>query len=241
MKKFITYFDFLGYKSFILNNTSEDINQRTKQLLVYIQTSLSQNKVTKKSADLSNFGIKCLFVSDTIILWTNDDKKESFEELLKISFNINRGNLLQFPLRGVMFYDEINIIRGNYQNQKGGSFFADTIYGKGLVNAHLKVKNMNLAGSVIDISVINKIKEFINPDEYLRKYAVRYNVPYKSSSEGNKKEYCFRFEEDKINEENFESNKKLIEERFKGDNKEYTSDAKIKFENTIKFLEWLKG
>jgi len=44
MKRFVTYFDFLGFKIFILNNDSEYIRTRIGHVLRDIEFSLGQGK-----------------------------------------------------------------------------------------------------------------------------------------------------------------------------------------------------
>lgn len=248
MERFITYFDFLGFKSFIQNNSDDYINTRMQQILGNLELSLGQEKLIKRNqessmvyADLSNLRIGCLFISDTIIMWTNDNRIDSFEELLKVSFHFNwQENLNFFPLRGLMIFDDIYNLIGNFKNEIGGSYMVSTVYGKGLVKSYLKVKNMNWAGSVIDDSVINKIKNYKDADELLNKYTVEYNVPYKDSSEEAKKESCFRMVEGKFGNKQFEICKSRIENCFKMDKKDINSEVMEKMNNTIKFLETIK-
>ena len=115
MKKFISYFDFLGFKNFILNNDSDYIKRRIGNILTDIEFALGQGKITKTNygviANINNSKINCLNISDTVIFWTNDDSLESFNELLKISFDFNWSvTCYHFPVRGAMVFDEIEII-----------------------------------------------------------------------------------------------------------------------------------
>ena len=94
MKRFIAYFDFLGYKNFILNNDTDYIREHIDFILQSIEASLGQNKWTRINKgcmipDISNSKINCLNISDTVIFWTNDDSLDSFKELLKISYTFN--------------------------------------------------------------------------------------------------------------------------------------------------------
>lgn len=248
MKSFITYFDFLGYKSFILKNSNDYVSRRVNDILTHLEMALGQGKynkprpeISKIYPDLGEFRINCLNISDTIILWTNNNLKESFEELLKISYQFNWHEIFSdFPLRGVLIFDEINSFTGSYENIKGGTYTINPIFGKGLVKAHLKAKKLNWAGTVIDNTVIQEIEKFLKPEVFLSKYAIKYKVPYKNYSNDYSTEYVFRLGEGKINKDNFNNCKKSIEDRFRDDNKVMTPDAKTKLKNTIKFLETLK-
>lgn len=80
MKRFIAYFDFLGYKDFILNNDSNYLKVRAGHILRDIQISLGQGKYQDPMngsvlADISLTRINCLNISDTVIFWTSDGIK----------------------------------------------------------------------------------------------------------------------------------------------------------------------
>ena len=94
MKKYIAYFDFLGYKEFILNNDSDYLSIRINHIVRDIKLVLSKGKFKEPdgftiSPDISQTRINCLNVSDTIIFWTFDDSIESLEELLIIANEFN--------------------------------------------------------------------------------------------------------------------------------------------------------
>lgn len=82
MERFIAYFDYLGYKEFILNNDSKHLRTRAGHILRDIEASLGQGKYKEPHngiivADLSETRINCLNISDTVIFWTNDNSIES--------------------------------------------------------------------------------------------------------------------------------------------------------------------
>jgi rRNA processing protein Gar1 len=253
MKRYIAYFDFLGYKNFILNNDTDYIREHINFILQGIEASLGQNKWTTTNqgsmiADISNSKINCLNISDTVIFWTNDDSLASFKELLKISFDFNwRETCYSFPVRGAIVYDEIDIIHGYQKSKKGGTYNVNSIYGKGIVNAHLKAEDLNIASCVIDNSIVEKIKEFGEVEDILGDYAMKYAVPYKKC-ESKESEYLLTFYiNTKINEEDrkeydeaIESRKNGIIDAFKSDNKGMNERAGILLKNTIDFLEIMK-
>lgn len=245
MKSYITYFDFLGFKNFILNNDSDYIRKRVNNILRDIELSLGQGDFKNAPygiiSDISKSKLNCLNISDTIILWTNDDSFESFNELLKVSFDFNwRVTRYHFPVRGSIVYDEIDLITHYQDTVSGGTYNVNSIFGKGLVNAHLKAENLDLAGCVIDESVIIQISQFDSFKELLDKYAELYNVPYKKQVSVDA-EYMLRFFDCKtINEQTFENTKKNIHSAFENDNKGMNERVSILLKNTIDFLESFK-
>lgn len=117
MKQFISYFDLMGYKQFIMNNTTEEARRRLGHVLRDIENSLAQEKLKDSPrgyvADLSESTLKCISISDTIIYWTQDDSDASLTEFLAVCYRLNwMLNLFDFPVRGVMIYDEMEMIYG---------------------------------------------------------------------------------------------------------------------------------
>jgi hypothetical protein len=215
MNCYITYFDFLGFKKFILNNDSDYIRIRVGHILRDIETALGQGEFKDVPygiiSDISKSKLNCLNISDTIILWTNDDSFDSFAELLKVSFDFNWHCVrYNFPVRGAIVYDEIDLISHFQKTDNGGTYNINSIFGKGLVNAHIKAEDLNLAGCVIDNSIIGKIKEYANFEKLLDEYAILYKVPYKENSISDS-EYLLRlFVNKPLNQEVFEISKKNI-------------------------------
>ena len=211
MKRFIAYFDYLGYKDFILNNDSSHLKVRAGHILRDIEISLGQGKYQSPRngvivADISVSRINCLNISDTVIFWTNDDSIESLEELLLVSYEFNwREILYSFPVRGVVYCDELEMISGQQKNTVGAIYSTNLIYGKGLVNAHLKGENLNWAGSVIDKTVIDQIEGKVNIPDFLSPFAKLYKVPYKVQDQGIQEEYALNINKGGLNETAFEN------------------------------------
>jgi len=245
MKRYLAYFDFLGFKNFILNNDSDYIKRRIGHILQDIETAIGQGEIDITDygavANISKSKLNCLNISDTVIFWTRDDSFESFKELLKVSFDFNwRVTCYHFPIRGAIVYDEIEIISGYHETENGGTYNVNSIYGKGLVNAHIKAENLNLASCVVDSSVIEKIHEFGKTEEIIGDLAIEYQVPYKNG-EIIPPEYLLKFHINKtINQEAFENRAQGIKDAFINDNKGISERSEILLENTIDFLSVLR-
>lgn len=242
MKKFITYFDFLGFKKFILNNDSEYIKKRIMHILRDVEFAIGQGEIKRTDfgviSNIDNSKINCLNISDTVIFWTNDDSFDSFNELLKVSFNFNyRVTCFHFPVRGAIVFDEIEIINGFNETKNGGTYNVNSVYGKGLVKAHLKAENLNFASCVIDNSVVEKIHEFGNLKEIIGKFAVEYKVPYKIN-EFIYPEFVLKFfVNNSINDEAFTNYANDISNAFKEDKKGMDTRSDELLMNTIEFLK----
>ena len=78
MKKFIAYFDYLGFKQFIENNDLSYQKSTVNMIFRDIESALSGGK-TKDAPqgrifDIAKSNINCINFSDTVVYWTNDDE-----------------------------------------------------------------------------------------------------------------------------------------------------------------------
>ena len=244
MEKFIAYFDYLGFKDFIENNDTDFQTQIMRNNFRDIEIALGKGE-TKPArggviADLGNSSINCMNFSDTVVFWTNDKSINSLNELLAVAYRFNwHCNGYTFPLRGAVVLGEIVHVDFRQESAKGGIYNINSLYGKGLVNAHLKADSQHWAGTVIDESVVNEIKaNGISPAEYLTKFATLYKVPYKVKLENQHDEYVLNLVEGKLNEISFPNVSKHIVENFGYYNKS-TDDPRVqeKINNTLEFLK----
>ena len=209
--------------------------------------ALSQGKSLRTEggitmADLSKNTINYLNISDTVIFWTKDSSIESLSELLEVSYRFNLHGVLDFfPLRGALVYDEFETIPYDHRNALNTTYRINPIFGKGMVQAHLKAENLNWAGSVIDDTVIQSIvNQGVDPDVFLNKYAVKYQVPYKKAPCKTKPEFAFRLSDRLLDDVALKSWKESIKRNFASDNKDATSKrAKEILKNTLAFLSFV--
>ncbi|MFC0603998.1 hypothetical protein [Winogradskyella pulchriflava] len=248
MKKFIAYFDYLGYKEFIVNNDSEHHHYRVAHIQRDIEAALAKGKYYKRGNqlinDVSDSPLITVNISDTVLFWTKDDSIESFKELIEVCYEFNWSqNNWNFPVRGSIIHDEIYILDGKLATKTGGYYNVNTIYGKGIVNSHIKAESQEWAGTVIDNSVIEKLYSFneLSIFEYLKKYAIKYKVPYKKSNILNI-EYVLKLTSRESNDaKEFVVSEKNVMDVFKMDNKVINHPSvQIKLNNTIEFVRYLK-
>lgn len=247
MKSFITYFDLMGYKSFIEKNDFQYVEKRVLRILHNAEMALAQFKITPTNRgytpDLAQSSIMCLNFSDTIIFWTKDDSFESFKELLKVSFEFNHlSNCGIFPVRGAMVFGELGYIPFDLNTKNDSSYRVNSLWGNGLVDAHLKAESLDLAGCVINNSVVDQIKKFSEATNEIKKLAILYDVPCKNQQKVKEPEFMLKFSSsEKLNESAFYNRAKQILEAFKNDNKDFNQRAGELYQNTIKFLEMQRG
>ncbi|MEO5570673.1 MAG: hypothetical protein ABIT08_14495, partial [Bacteroidia bacterium] len=76
METFIAFFDVLGFKEFIFNNTLDIVKDKFNLLLTESETAVSSEKFVQKVSgsyepDLTKQKVNCIHISDSIIFWTN--------------------------------------------------------------------------------------------------------------------------------------------------------------------------
>lgn len=146
--------------------------------------------------------------------------------------------MYNFPVRGVIYCDEIEMISGQQKNQAGAVYSPNLIYGQGLVKAHLKGENLNWAGSVIDQTVLHQIEGKVDIATFLDQFAKLYKVPYKIAKQDLQEEYALKINKGGLNETAFENTKKGIVSAFSNDNKSIDKPrVKELLANTISYLE----
>lgn len=239
-KKFIAYFDLLGFKQFLQNNTEDVLAYRCKEILKNIEIALSLDEFKQRGsieliADRKNTNINCLNVSDTVIFYSKDDTLESFKEFIAIIYQFNkRINFYNFPVRGYATHDFFNMIYGQDINELNTVYSANLMYGKGLYNAHERAEMLEWAGCAIDGSIERRLHEIkLNDLSELKKYAKEYDVPYKGYTI---MQYALKLASDSEQEE-FKKIKEGLIMAFKNDYKSITPSVQIKLDNTIKYLE----
>lgn len=243
MKKFIAYFDYLGYKDFIEKNDLDYQKDIMNNCFRDIEDAIGQGKHRMGEhggliSDLSASTLNAINFSDTIVIWTNDDSTESFVELLKVAYRFNgRTNRMMFPARGMIVLDELESVAFSYTNGVGGTYNINSVFGKGLVKAHLQADKQQWAGAAIAEEVIDELRgRGLDVDGIVAPYAQRYKVPYNPPFDIPYEEYALKLVTG-INDEFFKNVSKGIAENFSQYNKD-VSDLRTqeKLKNTIEYL-----
>ncbi len=243
MRRFIAYFDYLGFKDFIENNDLSEQKKSMANIYRDIESALGQDNTNDMPhgvvADLSKSKINCINFSDTVVFFTNDDTKESLHELLEVAYKFNWQAIdFFFPVRGALVYGELVYVDYKEQNSHGGVYNINSVFGKGLVSAHIKAESQNWAGTVIDQSFVNQMNNMgLDSEVLLINYAKKYKVPYKDGIE-EPDEYVLNIIKGTLNEEAFKNFGKGVTDNFENLNKSTDHPSvQIKLNNTLHFLK----
>ena len=242
---YIAYFDLLGFKKFIENNTETSIDTRMGHIFRDMELSLTLENIKHSSIspnivipDIDQAKVNCVNISDTIIYWTNDLNIDSLYNLFLVSFQFNQHfNIDSFPVRGCLTKGYLNHVMGKYESSNSSLYAVQCLYGKGLVEAHVKAESQNWAGTVIDQGVIDDLSNSQYSKSF-ETYCLKYQIPYKKNI-FNPKEYAFKLIGEINNEQHLFNLKHEIESRFSADNKPINEiSVKEKINNTCDFLDY---
>lgn len=244
MASFLAYFDLLGYKKFIENNSADHLQYRTEHFGRNIERALALDEPVIPSkhpggylSDISKSTLNCLTFSDTVILWTNSNTLEDFEEIVKVAHKYNQFNVtLDFPCRGCIVYGDITYKPFESKNQRGGNYMLNMIYGKALVDAYSKAEGTSWAGCVLDDSAVQFAKSLGDINALLSEYTLEYDIPYKTKeADIRQRGIALRlYKKPLLITEFIEDG---IRSAFTQDNKgDIVGRTKVIFDNTIEFL-----
>lgn len=247
---YLAYFDLLGFKEFIKNNTSEHLSQRMVSLFLDLEEALTKNKHKMEDSglyrpDIGESKLNCINISDTILYWTNDLSYDSLCELFMTAFLFNHScNTRNFPARGCLMKGTIDHISGANESKNDTVYAVQCLYGKGLVDAHDKAESQYWAGTVIDKSIENDLNHYLG-QKLLDSYCVKYRIPYKPTKAnlagdiGND-EYAFRLFMGDPNPTFIKNIKDNVKRIFASDNKPTSiQSVQDKLNNTLKYLDFL--
>ena len=199
-KKFIAYLDILGFKDLVQNNTHKRLFELYDKLFTNITTFAIGGKFNfiekdghrKAVYDSSQIILNSLIISDSIILWTDDNSMKSFIDIVVGVKNIlNHHFITGVPLRGAIVEGHIDKINRTFLSNKDNSQI--TLIGLGLVQAYLKENEQDWSGCIVDKSCIelflsyveeHKDSEDVATLEYLveKDLLLKYKAPLKSGN-----------------------------------------------------------
>jgi hypothetical protein len=245
MKRFIAYFDYLGFKDFIMNNPVDYQEKYISHIFRDIENALAKEKTVFRPsglavADLANSNLHCINFSDTVIFYTNDDSIESLNEILEVAYIFNWSCIdYFFPVRGCIHLGECVDKKYNTRTGSNGTYSINSLIGSGLIDAYLKAESQSWAGTVITSAVVKFIQEKLGLEEkILSPYAKKFSVPYKDGK-GKQEEWVMNLVkvDGKLNDTAFQNMEKNIRDNFSKHNKKVDSPRVIEIiDNTIHFL-----
>ena len=252
-RKFIAYLDILGFKDLVSNNSHERVCSLYEKLFATMTTiaisggkTILVNDGDKQHAtyDSSNIKVNSLIISDSVVIWTDDNSMKSFVDIIAVLRHLLNYSLkMGLPLRGSLVEGNLDKINQTFQSSKDNSQI--TLIGLGLVKAYVFESEQEWSGCIIENECIDLYNSNVEKNkaelkdiatlEYLveKNLIMKYRAPLKTGSISDY--YVINWEPSNDLTESF------VRERFKAYNKK-TSDWKVEriLKNTIEFINFCK-
>ncbi|MEX1029980.1 MAG: hypothetical protein WDZ91_08035 [Paenibacillaceae bacterium] len=222
--KFIAFLDILGFKDIVSNNKHEMLERKLRDFSAIIE---NLNGIFTSIGDEIPLPqkIEVLTVSDSIIIWTDDDSQESFALITIAVSEILRHSFYNgTPLRGALTRGSLSVIQKKHQTN---------IFGIGLINAYLLESTLNMSGCAIENDTFryNVVSQKLIKDKYIVKYDTSFK-PVKNNL--SKNEYVINW----VNESVVQSD---ISKYFTAHNKKIDNESVYtKILNTANYIEFIK-
>lgn len=241
---YISYFDILGFKDAVLNTNPDDFVYRIGHILRDIEHARALDKSVQDHrkviiGDEKQWRTNVHYISDTILFWPKSSTSEDIENWIRVSSLFNtKMNQINMPTRGCLFFGEFHPFNWDTVSSAGGRYTVASMYGKALVQAHIKAENQSWASTVVDETVVNELNKNPHLLEVLRSLCSEETVPYKKIPENQQQELVLKlFPNNQCNEEGFAWYAQWIMDRFNDDNRS-TDNQRVQeiLRNTIELL-----
>lgn len=161
---YVAFLDILGFKELVTNNTHEELKHIYN---VVIEKSLDKvaNGLEKGILDTQIFkaDVNFLTVSDSIIIWTDDDSYASFVSIVISVWSAMAEFFIEgIPLRGSITMGPLTTRSTSRMKNNGGTLSSVNIFGKSLVNAYKLESEQEWSGCIIDNKCIEKFNDDCN-------------------------------------------------------------------------------
>ena len=162
-KRFVAFFDIMGFKDMVVRHDNSDIYKTLSELHESVLNPI--NEIQRDLEHFDTIDIQTVMFSDSIMLVSNKDTKRAAMSILYYS-----GYLLSFclkekiPVKGAISYGTMT-----------SDFEKSIHFGQPLIDAYLLEEDLKLYGCVID----NNFEMYLRDNEMLEGLE-KYKTPLKS-------------------------------------------------------------
>lgn len=168
-ERYIAFVDIMGFSNYVYRNTHNQVKKRMSLLQKIIgKTEIELHEISKTFNKIPN-PIKVVIFSDSILLITKDNSKNSLEYILfACQLLLAESFENKIPMKGAVSYGTIT-----------ADFEKSLFFGKGLIDAYTLQEQLFIYGIVIDEKVEKKIKPY---NHLIKGYSVKAKTAMKSGS-----------------------------------------------------------
>jgi hypothetical protein len=173
---YVAFLDVLGFKALVENNSHEELSQiYDKALLGGVSFGLSNRQYASINGrdgrvltnDITVVPVNSLIVSDSIIIWTEDDSRQSFQDIVSVVRGVMAHSCFEgLPLRGAISVGPVSW----FESRLGTAMhnIQSSVFGIGLTRAYQLEKNQEWAGCVVAHESISRFLEKTELDSSIK-------------------------------------------------------------------------
>lgn len=153
-KVYLAYFDILGFKNIVKNKSREDFEKFINNVYVATQSALSEKRCKGDDectyiTDMRDARVNCLHISDSILLWTNNDSCDDLHEIIMACRRlIVNKSVINHLLRGCLTYGHVEYDFFDIR-QTHSTFFNYSIAGNAVVDAYEIAERLLMTGCAV--------------------------------------------------------------------------------------------
>jgi hypothetical protein len=221
-KRFIAYFDIMGFKDMVQRNTHQDILTKLeslKKVLKHLENITVEDNEELKKINPEKFQTRSVTFSDSIIFFSKADQLEDLQKITTDSYSLIQAALKEnIGIKGTLAFGEITV---DFENL--------LFFGQPIIDAFLLHEEIMLYGIVLDCSFEAKLKSMTTTYNFPDSIITTYKVPLKN---GKVTHNIIKPFKEKTNLEWIESLKQIYNS--------VSGRPRIYIDNTIDFLQSLE-
>ncbi len=168
-ERYIAFIDIMGFSNYVYRNTHELVKKRMCLLQKIIDETEGRIHRVSSELDKSPNPIKTVIFSDSILLITKDNTKNSLEYILfACQILLTESFKSKIPMKGAISYGRIT-----------ADFDKSLFFGKGLIDAYTLQEQLFIYGVVLDEKIEKKAKQY---PYMIKGYCIKSKTYMKSGS-----------------------------------------------------------
>lgn len=152
-KRFVAFFDIMGFKDLVQRNSHIDIFEKLKQLkttLKGLETII--NKTLIEQYNVKPLQTRSITFSDSIVVFSQGDEFSDAIKMMRDSYLIlQTATEMGVPIKGALSYGEISV-----------DFEQSLFFGQPIIDAYLLQEELQMYTAVLDNSIESKLSTFDN-------------------------------------------------------------------------------
>lgn len=248
---YLAFLDILGFGHLVRNNSNKELRSIYDYLLMAVHMCLCHGQVRIDSgrAELSSdeVSVNSLIVSDSILLWTDNDNNNSLEELIwVVRMFMDTSFRTGIPTRGAIGIGSLSFRDVTIATPMRNS--VRTLFGRVLVDVYDRVSAQEWSGGVLLPNCIERYAEHSHSpdtaklrlenlkDQEGNRLLIRYPVPYKNGQQVD--EWVLQW----VRHTSYLPSENQVRDCFAMHNKPVADDrTKRKISNTVAFWQTIRS